>query len=197
MKEHYYTEKPTSELRKSKIMARLRGKEFTFVTGSGVFSIKKVDNGTILLIENASIKGRVLDLGCGYGVVGIAIKKDFPDNEVVLSDINMRAVKLARENAKLNKVEVNIVQGDMFSKVSGRFGTILLNPPQNAGKKICFSMISQSKEFLREKGTLQLVARHQKGGRSLSKHMEEVFGNVDVIKRGGGFRVYISVNEVV
>jgi len=192
MKEHYYTEKPTSELKKSKISARLRDKEFSFVTGSGVFSIKKVDNGTRLLIEECKIKGRVLDLGCGYGVVGIVIKKIFPDNEVVLSDINMRACRLARENAKLNNVSVDIVQGDMFTKVEGKFGTILLNPPQNAGKKICFSMIEQSKEYLRECGTLQLVARHQKGGKSLSKYMEEIFGNVDVLGRGSGFRVYVS-----
>ncbi|MBU0615008.1 MAG: class I SAM-dependent methyltransferase [Nanoarchaeota archaeon] len=196
MKEHYYTEKPTSELRISTIKARLRGREFTFKTGSGVFSIKHIDNGTQLLIDNAIVTDgqRILDLGCGYGPVGIALKKIFPKCEVVLTDINERAIKLARQNAKLNGVQVDLVQGDKYSSVTGKFDVILVNPPQNAGKDVCFEMIVLAKDYLNDGGSLQLVARHQKGGKSLSSKMEEVFGNVDIVKRGGGFRVYISQN---
>ena len=91
------------------------------------------------------------------------------DSEVVLTDINSRAVKIARMNKKRNRVEnVSFVQGDMFEKVKGKFDTILFNPPQTAGKSICFQMIEKSKDFLKEGGTLQLVARHNKGGKSLS-----------------------------
>jgi len=195
--EHYFSEKQTSELKLSLINARLRDLEFEFFTGSGVFSGKKVDKGSVLLINDSIIpkSARVLDLGCGYGPVGIAIAKSFPDSEVVLTDINSRAVKIARMNKKRNKIEnISIVQGDMFEKVEGKFDTILFNPPQTAGKDICFQMIEKSKEFLKAGGTLQVVARHNKGGKSLSGKMESVFGNVEDVSKKSGYRIYISKN---
>jgi len=80
----------------------------------------------------------------------------------------------------------------MFDPVEGKFDVILLNPPQTAGRKLCFRMIEESRKYLKKGGSLQLVARHNKGGRVLSEKMEEVFGNLETIARKGGYRVYVS-----
>lgn len=197
MAEHYYTEKPTSELKIRQIKAILRGKEFLFYTGSGVFSPEKVDIGTMLLINDSIIEpeAKILDLGCGYGPVGITIKKIFPETKVFLTEVNQRAVMLAKKNARLNRADVKIAQGNMYESVKEeKFDTILVNPPMAAGKKLCFEMIEQAKMHLTEEGTLQLVARHQKGGRELEKKMQEVFGNVKEISKKSGFRIYLSKN---
>ncbi|MFC1752654.1 class I SAM-dependent methyltransferase [Thermoproteota archaeon] len=197
MVEHYFSETQSSEFKIEQIEAVLRGGKISLKTGSGVFSIKRVDKGSELLANSAIIKERwrVLDLGCGYGAVGIAVKKAEPSTEVVFTDINRRAVFLTKENLKLNKIEGDVVQGDCFEKIKGKFDTILLNPPQTAGKKLCFRMIEESKIYLKKGGMLQIVARHKKGGASLSKEMQEVFNNFEVLAKKSGYRIYISKND--
>lgn len=195
MSEHYYSEDQTSELSLRKIRSRLRGNELEFWTGAGVFSGKKVDKGSELLANDSIIKdnSRVLDLGCGYGPVGIAVAKGNPSAEVILTDINKRAVNLARMNKKLNNLHnIKVFQGDMYGSVKGKFDAILLNPPQTAGKETCFKMIEESKDYLNQEGTLQIVARHKKGGKSLSEKMKSVFGNVEEISIKSGYRIYLS-----
>ena len=189
----YFVKKPTSRINKRAIAARLRGNEFSFVTGSSVFSPKRVDPGSALLINECRIKDgqSVLDLGCGYGPVGIAIKRAFPKTKVTLTDINDRAVGLAKENAKLNKVGVTAQQADGYGKLE-KFDVILLNPPQTAGKALCKRLIERAKDHLNPKGNLQIVARHNKGGKSYEAIMEQAFGNVDVVGRQSGYRIYIS-----
>lgn len=198
MAEHYYSEKPTSELKLRQIKAILRGKEFLFYTGSGVFSPEKIDIGTTLLINDSIIepKSKILDLGCGYGPVGITIKKIFPETEVFMTEVNQRAVMLAKKNAKLNHVYVKINPGNLYESIRDeKFDIILVNPPMAAGKKLCFEIIEKAKEHLAQNGTLQLVARHQKGGRELEKKMKEIFGNASELSKKSGFRVYLSRNS--
>lgn len=195
--EHYYSEQQKSLLNIRKISCRIRGVEFEFYTSSGVFSKEKIDKGTLILAESMSIgkNSKVLDIGCGTGVLGIAAAKMF-NAKAVLSDINKRAVMLAKRNCALNKAECEICHGNLYEKIRHNdFDAILLNPPQNAGKDICFQLIAQSKNYLKSNGSLQLVARHNKGGKTLSKKMEETFGNVKVVARKAGYRVYISVKE--
>jgi 16S rRNA G1207 methylase RsmC len=199
MAEHYFSERPTSRIVPHKFGAMLRGNMVTFHTGSGVFSIKHVDRGTEVLIESCLIEDgwRVLDLACGYGPVGIALSIAF-DISVVMTDVNERALDFTRKNIEENRLsrkDIAVVKGDVYGSVEGEFDTILVNPPQNAGKDICFSMIDGAPDHLKKGGMLQLVARHQKGGKSLSKRMEEVFGNVDAIAKKSGFRVYVSRKE--
>ncbi len=195
---HYFDEEQDSEMRTVEITAVLRENQIKLITASGTFSPSKVDIGTRILIDNCIIgkkDARILDLGCGYGPVGIALAKAFPEAEIVMTDINKRATALARKNAKLNKVRnVKVLQGDMYEKVAGKFDAILLNPPQHAGKEVCVDMISRSREFLKKDGTLQIVARHNKGGKGLSQSMKDTFGNEKTIAKKGMFRVYMSVN---
>lgn len=195
--QHYYSEKQTSTLKQRKIQAKLRGQELEFYTGSGMFSPKRIDPATELLINKAVIKeqDRVLDLCSGYGPVGIAIKKAQPDTKVYLTDINQRAIKLAKKNAELNNVKVKIESGDLYAPYKDKkFDTILVNPPMAAGRKLCYKIIEEAKNHLVKGGTLQLVARHQKGGKMLEKKMQETFGNTETLAKKSGFRVYLSKN---
>ncbi|MAG77795.1 16S rRNA methyltransferase [archaeon] len=188
---HYFSEKQESELKLKKIKEILNNREYEFYTASGVFSKKKLDFGTKVLIKNMQIKNtdNVLDLGCGIGVVGKIAAQTA--KKVILTDINKRAVKLAKLNTK-NKKNITVLHGNMFEKIKEKFTVILLNPPQTAGKKICFQMIEDSKKHLEKNGSLQLVARHNKGGKTLSEYMEKVFGNLKTLVKQGGYRVYLS-----
>ena len=199
MAEHYYTEKQSSAFSPKKIKIDVLGMVFELYTAGGVFSPKRLDPGTRLLIESAKVKKgwKLLDLGCGYGVVGIAIKKKNPAVEIFMSDPNTRAVKLANMNVKLCRIDAEIIHSDVFSNPRLKellFDTILLNPPQTAGKDVCFRMIAEAKKHLVKGGLLQIVARSQKGGKQLSKKMEDVFGNIDEVSKKSGYRVYVSKN---
>jgi 16S rRNA G1207 methylase RsmC len=192
---HYYEKKQTSPLNLQQFSAVILGEGLEFYSGSGVFSKEKIDKGSLLLANKAIIKDvwRVLDFGCGYGPIGIAIAKAYPETKVLMSDINKRAVGLAKKNIELNNLKnASALQSDMFEKVGGKFDTILLNPPQSAGKDLCIKMIEQSKEHLEKNGLFQMVARHNTGGRELEKHMVRVFGNVKEIAKKSGFRIYVS-----
>ena len=195
--EHYYSEQQKSLLNINKLKQKIKNKYFEFYTASGVFSKEKIDKGTLVLAENMVIdkNSKVLDIGCGIGILGIAAAKIF-DANVIMSDINKRAVMLVKMNCKLNNVEAEIYQGNLYEKIKDKdFDVILSNPPQTAGKEVCFKLIEQSKEHLKTNGSLQLVARHNKGGRTLSKKMEEVFGNARVIAKKAGYWVYVSVKN--
>ncbi|MFT4304259.1 MAG: class I SAM-dependent methyltransferase [Candidatus Woesearchaeota archaeon] len=192
MTDHYFSKKPKSDPKYNIIEVQVNNTIFKFKTGTGVFSKHKVDRGSLLLIEKPILGKKILDFGCGYGPIGIIIKKIYPDCNVTCSDINERAIKLTQENAITNNVEIKIIQSDLFKNVNGTFDTIFINLPQNAGKDICFKMIKESYEHLNEEGTLQTVSRHQKGGKQYEKYMLEIFGNVDTLSRGSGYKVYIS-----
>ena len=173
----------------------IRGFSLSFYTGSSVFSPKKVDNGTRLLAEKMIIpsKSKVLDLGCGYGVIGVVAKKICPNCQVYLSDINERAIMLSSMNSKLNKLKLIVRPGYLFEPWKDmKFNVILLNPPMSAGKEICFKMIEGSYEHLEENGSLQVVVKYRKGGKIIQNEMEEVFGNVETIARKGGYRILMS-----
>ncbi len=194
--EHYYSEKPTSELRIKSVLFKLKnGRTYNFQTPSGVFSFGEIDKATRILIEHAIIHGNsLLDLGCGYGAIGIVLKGEYPDLEVFMSDINSRAVEFAKINAKNNNVDVTIKHGAFYEPwESERFDMILTNPPMAAGKKVVLRMIVESIEHLKDNGSLQVVAYHNKGGSYIKKAMMEIFGNVDDIYKEGGIRIYRSL----
>jgi len=197
MTEHYFTEKPTSRLIIKQIKEILRDNEIELYTASGLFSPDQVDKGTKLLIEKSVIQenSKILDLGCGYGAIGISLKIIFPLIDLTLSDINERAVQITSRNLDFHKLNGKIIQSNGFEKINENFDIILLNPPQTAGKKLCFKLIEDAKSHLLQNGSLQLVARHNKGGKELSKKMLEVFGNVKDIAKSSGYRIYISKNS--
>jgi len=190
MPDHYYTEMPTSAHDERKIALKALGNELTFVTDAGVFSRDGLDKGTALLLNALpELRGRVLDLGCGWGAVGVALKAKYPELDVVMTDINARAADLARRNLAANGVRATVVRGDGFESVEGKFDAIVANPPIRAGKAVIYGLFDQSRDFLNPGGALYIVIRKQQGAPSALKHLRERFGAAEVIDRGGGFWV--------
>src|SRR5699024_4046628 len=136
--EHYYSQQPQSKHDVKTLTSQIRGRDFTFTTDAGVFSKGKVDFGSKLLIDtfNADecVQGDILDLGCGYGPIGISLANIFPHRRVVLVDVNERAVMLSKQNAEQNEVEnVEVLQSDGFANIKERtFASIITNPPIRA-----------------------------------------------------------------
>jgi 16S rRNA (guanine1207-N2)-methyltransferase len=199
--EHYFSENPKSSFVKERFETDILGEKLIINSGSGLFSLKELDFGTELLIKNAKIPDgspHIMDLGCGYGIVGIALKRHYPDIKLTMSDINDRAVKISKQNCDENDVLCSVLKSDIFSAPElqdKKFDVILTNPPFSAGKKICIDFIEQSFEHLNKGGSLQLVAPHNKGGESLKKIMLSVFGNVDELTKKRGYRVYYSIKK--
>ncbi|MBI2138127.1 class I SAM-dependent methyltransferase [Candidatus Woesearchaeota archaeon] len=191
--EHYFSPKPASPLREMTIAASLLGHQLAFKIPSGTFSAHGVDKGTKLLIESALIQGSwsILDFGCGWGVVGIALGKAFPSAKVTFVDVNKRALAYTSRNCMENRIaNAEFIGGKIPEGM--KFDTILLNPPQHAGKDACYAMFKEAKEHLKPDGIFQIVARHNKGGRSYSNKLIEIFGNVNESAKKGGYRVYVG-----
>ncbi|MBR9677602.1 class I SAM-dependent methyltransferase [Candidatus Woesearchaeota archaeon] len=190
---HYYDKKQTSPLQFKTINTKACNLELEFIIASGVFSNRRLDKGSEVLIKYCKPTGKTLDLGCGWGAVGIYTKKLYPKIELFMSDVNQRAILLSKQNIKKHKLKAIIMLSDGFAKIKEQdFDTILLNPPQTAGKKLCIKLFEQSYKHLKKSGTLQVVARHQKGGKTLSAEMQRIFDNLEVLGKGSGFRVYKS-----
>ena len=143
---HYYSEKPTSKSDIKEIEFQFLNKNFTFLTDSGVFSKNKIDFGSELMLKtflkHSSLKeGKFLDIGCGYGPVGIIAKSFVPGLDISLSDVNERALELAEKNIKLNNItEYNIIKSYIFDNIHENFDCILSNPPIRAGKDVIFKI---------------------------------------------------------
>lgn len=198
MSEHYYTEQPTSDIREKNFSQSIRGVELSLTAVSGVFSHEnKVDRASELLIKTFRPAGKeVLDLGCGYGAIGLFIKALYPDRIVCLADINERAIDYSALNASKNHLDIKVVKSDLFSAFDGiRFDDIVTNPPLAAGKKLLTDLINQTYDHLNPNGALWLVAYHNKGGSTLKKIMEERFSNVHDMEKSGGIRVYRSIRN--
>ena len=190
---HYYSEEPEGEKREGKLLVWIKGRYYELYTLSGIFSWRKLDKGTKLLAENMIIKKgwKVLDMGCGYGVLGI-VAWDRGAKEVVFVDRNPRAVEAASVNKDKYGVKGDVIQSNLYENVKGKFDTIISNPPITAGLRTCLELIEGAKEHLKKEGLLQIVARHKKGGRRLMEKMLEVFGNCRVLAKRGGYWVYVS-----
>jgi len=198
--EHYFTEEPTSAEEKGVIKCTLRELSLEFVTSSGVFSHRRIDNGTRLLVEVMELpeEGRLLDLGCGYGVIGITAAILNPRLEIWMTDINSRAVALANENsARNNAHNIIIRQGNLYEPVEDKiFDTIITNPPISAGiKKAIEPMITGASTRLKDGGSLQLVVQSNKGGKTVATLIEATFGEVLILARGSGFRVLKGIKK--
>jgi 16S rRNA (guanine1207-N2)-methyltransferase len=193
---HYFTEHPKSKAQLGIIHAYLRGMQFKFLTASGVFSKKRVDLGTRLLIECMVLPegGYVLDLGCGYGAVGIVAAVVNPHLHVVMVDVNERAVGLARQNAEINNVKNVITKhSHLYESIKDfTFNCVLSNPPISAGMETVKAIITEASEHMSSKALFQMVVKSKIGGERLCNIMKDAFGNVDVLARKSGYRILVS-----
>lgn len=177
-----------SEMREHQI--KIFSKSYTFITDHGVFSKEGLDFGTRTLLETVpltEIKGNVLDLGCGYGPIGI-ILKDQTNSEIDMSDVNLRSLHLARMNALKNNVNVNIFESNGYENIMGKYDYIITNPPIRVGKKILYELLFKAKEHLNENGELWLVINKDQGAKSLARDLEKEY-EVEIVNKNKGFYI--------
>lgn len=193
MTKMYYAENPDSAHDIHELKVTLLRQSFTFLTDSGVFSKKMVDYGSQVLLNTLDFeKGKtLLDLGCGYGPLGISLAK-VQGVKPTMVDINNRAIDLAKQNAQKNGVEADIFQSNIYEKVNGTFDYIISNPPIRAGKQVVHTIISESINYLKVGGNLTIVIQKKQGAPSAKAKMEEVFGNVEILKRVKGYYILRS-----
>ncbi len=165
------------------------GNKFTFLTDNGVFSKNGLDFGSRLLLESIpldEVGGKILDMGCGYGVFGIVISK-LTLSHVDMVDVNLRALHLATRNAKENGVSnVSIFESNVYQNVSSKYSSIVTNPPIRAGKKVVYDIVMNAKNYLEDDGKLFLVIRKEQGAKSLIVDLEKIY-TVDILKKSKGF----------
>jgi 16S rRNA (guanine1207-N2)-methyltransferase len=197
---HYFDPNPEAGHQIVELAARFRGIDFVFQTDRAVFSRHRLDFGSELLIETCirnreKPRGRLLDLGCGYGPVGIIMKRLFPALDIVLCDINARALDLARRNSRQNQAQyIDIVQSDGLQAVTGLFDLILTNPPIRAGKAVVYRFFQEASERLTPDGFLYVVIQKKQGAPSALQFLGQLFSQAEVIERDGGYWV-IRAND--
>lgn len=186
---HYFENDKKLKSEEKKINICIKDKNFCFYTDNGVFSKKGLDFGTRTLLENlpSDIKGDVLDLGCGYGPIGIYLKKNY-DANVDMIDINLRSLKLARKNAELNKVNVNIFESDTYNNVTKKYDYIITNPPIRVGKEKLYQILFGAKKYLKENGQLWFVINKDQGAKSTINDMSKEY-KINVVTKNKGFFV--------
>ena len=192
----YYAENPDAAHDIHELRVDLLGEKMTFLTDAGVFSKKMVDFGSQLLLKCLEVNQgeTVLDVGCGYGPLGLSLAKAY-GVQATMVDINNRALDLARQNAERNKVEATIFQSNIYEQVEGTFDHVISNPPIRAGKQVVHEIIEKSKDFLEIGGDLTIVIQKKQGAPSAKSKMEEVFGNCEVVKKDKGYYILRSVKE--
>ena len=197
--EHYFAATPKSEAKFGMVHTRLRGEPFKFLTASSVFSKKQVDPGTRLLIEAMQLPktGIVLDVGCGYGAVGIAAATSNPQLHVVMTDVNMRAVQLARKNIKINKVvNAEVRYGYLYEPLNDlTFNCVLSNPPVSAGMEKVKALITEAPQVMTDKATFQMVIRSKIGAKTMPLVFNETFGKCKILAIKSGYRVLIATKQ--
>ncbi|USN45633.1 MAG: class I SAM-dependent methyltransferase [Candidatus Woesearchaeota archaeon] len=189
---HYFTAHKGVRLREQDLF-ELKKAPLPLYSCKGVFASTSFDRGTAALLKYALIPqhARVLDLGCGCGVVGIVLMKE-QSAVVDFVDVNRLAVQLTKKNLARHKLEARVLVSDLFDKVPDDYEVIISNPPYAAGRELLRRLIVESKDHLVLGGSLQLVFRYAKGGKFVEQFMEEIFGNVTVLGKQGGFRVFSS-----
>ncbi|WP_138420187.1 class I SAM-dependent methyltransferase [Aquibacillus sediminis] len=200
MSEQYFSTNPQSISDPKTWNFVLKGIPFTFTSDHGVFSRNEVDFGSRLLIETFTepeIDGGLLDLGCGYGPIGLALAKAFPNREVTLSDVNERALALAKYNANQNNIDnVEFKISDRLQSFQNQcFSAIVTNPPIRAGKNVIFQMFEESYEALTSRGELWVVIQKKQGAPSTKEKLETMFDAVEVVKKDKGYFIIKSIKK--
>ena len=188
--EHYFTnnENLKSELRT--ISYEVNNVPFLFTSDNGVFSKEKLDFGTRVLLENlplSEFKGKVLDIGCGYGPIGLYLKKN-TSCDIDMTDVNRRALHLAKMNAKLNHLDVNIFESNAYENIHEKYNMIVTNPPIRVGKEILYSIVMGARDYLVKNGSLFLVIHKDQGAKSMIIDLKKYY-DVTILAKNKGFFV--------
>jgi 16S rRNA (guanine1207-N2)-methyltransferase len=194
LSEHYYSRTQKVESDPKFWDFTLKNNQFRFKTDNGVFSKREVDFGSRLLIESFEMpktEGLLLDVGCGYGPIGLSLANYYQDRMIHMVDVNGRAIELAKENAELNRIQnVKVYESDCLLNVKEKtFAAILTNPPIRAGKKTVHDIFEQSFEHLTSQGELWVVIQKKQGAPSAIEKLNNLFNHVETIDKSKGYFV--------
>ncbi|PEJ47411.1 MULTISPECIES: class I SAM-dependent methyltransferase [unclassified Bacillus (in: firmicutes)] len=199
MADHYFTNQPNSKTDKKVFSFTLRGNDLRFQSDSGVFSRNEVDFGSRVLIDSfefPEIEGNILDVGCGYGPIGLSIAKDDAGRMVEMIDVNLRAIELAKDNANVNKIEnVKIYESSIYENVTGEYAAILTNPPIRAGKAVVHEILAGAHEKILPGGELWVVIQKKQGAPSALELLKGIFDEVEVVKKDKGYYIIKSKKD--
>lgn len=190
--EHYFTNNTELKSGFRTLKYNYDTTQFVFTSDNGVFSKDKIDYGSKNLIEiflkkNEKKINKILDIGCGYGFMGIVLSK-LLDAEATLVDVNKRAVHLTEKNIKVNKVNATTYVSDIYDNVEGKYDLVITNPPIRAGKKVVYEILRNAKKFLNIDGELWFVIRKEQGAKSTMKALEDIY-IIELIKKVSGFYI--------
>jgi 16S rRNA (guanine1207-N2)-methyltransferase len=194
---HYFSVEPKSKKNLGIIKTKIKDRHYSFYTASGIFSSRKIDTGTRILIESMQLpeKGRVLDLGCGIGIIGIVTASINPHLDVIMTDINQRAIQISKENVKRHRLtNAKVFAGNLYEPVHNeKFNVIITNPPVSAGmQKVVKKIVEGAPKHLKKQGNLQIVIQWNKGGKTLVRFLEHSFDTIKILERKSGYRVFLA-----
>lgn len=194
---HYFTDNSELESKPTTFTYTYMDKNILFTTDIGVFSKNMIDFGSRVMLDSMTItkhQKTVLDIGCGYGALGISLKMLHSHLKVEMIDVNDRAVTLSKKNIEQNQLsDITVYKSNLFEKVNGTFDVIVTNPPIRAGKAVVKQILEESYKYLNTQGELWVIIQKKQGAPSAKKKMEEVFTNVEVVKRNKGYYLLKSV----
>ena len=192
---HYFQDDPNLVSNIKEITFEINGITMKLLTDNGVFSKSNVDEGSYAFLKvllPLDLGKHILDLGCGYGTIGLTLAKAHEQARLTLADVNPRAIALCKRNAEnLNlSPRVTILQSDIYEKIEGPYDSIVVNPPIRAGKAVTYRMYEEAIQYLIDGGSLYIVIRKAQGAPSASKYIEQIFGNITLLKRDKGYYIY-------
>lgn len=197
--EQYFTKNPTTKKDIYKFDWNIGQERFYFYTSNSVFSKNGVDFGSMLLIEtvikeNKNFDGNILDIGCGYGPIGVTLAKLINKSHITMADINERALELANMNIKENKVgeKVKVINSSLYENINENYDIIVTNPPIRAGKDVVFSFYEGAFEHLKDGGKLYVVIQKKQGAPSTKDKIMSLFGNCDVADKKSGYFIFCA-----
>ncbi|MFO7637435.1 MAG: methyltransferase [Clostridia bacterium] len=193
--EHYYSKTPQSNSRTEAYEWELRGQSFRFQTDAGVFSKGKMDFGSGFLIQSILDEVereplKILDIGCGYGGIGIVLARFFPNAIVHMTDVNERALALCTQNIGWNRVK-NVIcyASDLFENITEQFDVIVSNPPIRAGKAVVYRLFEDASQALTADGSFYCVIQKKQGAESAQRKLADIFMHCECLDKKAGFRI--------
>lgn len=196
----YFDNNPSLASNIKRIKFEILGKQLQFYTDNGVFAKSYIDEGNkafLKVILPLQLGKKILDLGCGYGTIGLTIAVFHKDAMVDLAEINERALYLSKMNAGALGVSqrVAFLLSDIYSNVEGTYDSIVVNPPIRAGKKVTYRMYEGALQHLNDGGSIYIVIRKNQGAISASKYIEQLFGNIALMKKDKGYYIYQAIKR--
>lgn len=193
---HYFKNDPTLGHEEINIKLDFLGDNFIFHSDKGVFSKQEADHGSLLLLQNLlkmDLSGSLLDVGCGYGLLGVILGKKYPELLIEMVDVNQRALQLCELNLSANAVKGKVYLSDGYQAVEGLFDTIISNPPIRAGKVVVHRILREAKDHLIDGGKLVIVMRKSHGAPSALKLLQETYSTAKIIDRSEGFYIIEAI----